>query len=515
MRYYIPTTILNIGNLLSSDSISPESFYKNRGFGNPHWYDVEENNMPNVILLYKHPFRFCRPQSELEDRPVLITIESSEEFIFVNDEVVACDHTIYFDWNTEFIFFCQADKISALSLMSIGITTKMTMLYKEKRMKVEEQLPVKRYQWDLFNHDLNREALSSEYILNKLQGLIYGYYIGALLTTTPQNVGGFSSLKSTYDALVSELSTFLGKSQKKDVLEIVKITKECILNEIDKVKNAIDSSHRPLPISSNEISIEKGKVAKISNKIINQERKQKLFLDWINNILIKNNWGNHVNSIKSSLADELTDEAIKVWGDAWTTSETRAFLNDLRHHLAGEAFHHEWNNGLLSSLAAFLINGDDWENMLLFMQKKGIYDYRLAFALWGTFVGFADMPRTFTDLLFNQEKLYIKEFYDEVYFQIHGTRIEINQQIQSDKHYNSLSINVYRLWEIMPAELKKNGVKDKLKKGIDISINRCESNLTKFLSVLKEQKGFLKDSGVELERWKYFESHLNSMFLNE
>lgn len=104
MRYYIPTAILNIGNLLSSDSISPESFYKNRGFGNPHWYDVEENNMPNVILLYKHPFRFCRPQSELEDRPVLITIESSEEFIFVNDEVVACDHTIYFDWNTEFIF---------------------------------------------------------------------------------------------------------------------------------------------------------------------------------------------------------------------------------------------------------------------------------------------------------------------------------------------------------------------------------------------------------------------------
>jgi hypothetical protein len=270
-----------------------------------------------------------------------------------------------------------------------------------------------------------------------------------------------------------------------------------------------------LPISSNEISIEKGKVAKISNKIINQERKQKLFLDWINNILTKNNWGNHVNSIKSSLADELTDEAIKVWGDAWTTSETRAFLNDLRHHLAGEAFHHEWNNDLLSSLAAFLINGNDWEDMLLFMQKKGIYDYRLAFALWGTFVGFADMPRTFTDLLFNQEKRYIKEFYDEVYFQIHGTRIEINQQIQSDNQYNTLSINVYRLWEIMPAELKKNGVKDKLKKGIDISINRCESNLTKFLSVLKEQKGFLKDSGVELERWKYFESQLNSMFLNE
>ena len=149
MRYYIPTTILNIGNILSSDSISPESFYYRRGFGNPHWYNVDENCIPNVLLLYKYPFKFIRPDSELEDRPVLIAIDSSEEFVSVSDEVVACDHTIYFDWNTEFIFFCQEDKISALSLSNIGITTKMTILYKEKRMKVEDSLPMKKFHWDV------------------------------------------------------------------------------------------------------------------------------------------------------------------------------------------------------------------------------------------------------------------------------------------------------------------------------------------------------------------------------
>lgn len=514
MRYYIPTTILNLGNLLSSDSISPGSFYENRGFGNPHWYNVEENNMPNVLLLYKHPFRFDRPKSEIEDYPVLIAIESSEEFIFVNDEVVACDHTIYFDWNTEFIFFCQADKVSALSLLTIGISTKMTILYKEKRMKVEENLPTKKYQWNLIKYDLNRKALSEEYILNKLQGLIYGYYIGALLTTTPQNVGSLSTLRDAYDALASELSMFLGESQKKDVLEVVKISKKCILSEVNKVEKIIESTHRPLPVSSNEILIEKGKVINISNKIIIQESDRKLFLEWINNILTKNKWGDHVNSIKSSLADELTDEAIKVWEDSWMTSGTRAFLNDLRHHLAGESFHHEWNNGLLSSLAAFLINGDNWENMLLFMQKKGIYDYRLAFALWGTFVGFADMPRTFTDYIFKQEKMYIKDFYDEVYFQIHGIRIEL-KQTKSDEPHKSLSAVVYQLWEIMPIKLKKAGVKEKLKNGLDVSLNKGKNNSTEFLSSLKEQKGFSNDKGVELERWNYFQNQLNSMFLNE
>lgn len=514
MRYYIPTTILNLGNILSSDSISPESFYEKRGFGNPHWYNVDEENMPNVLLLYKYPFRFSRPQSELEDRPMLIALDSSEKFIVMNDEIVACDHTIYFDWNTEFIFFCPEDKISALSLLNIGITTKMTMLYKEKRMKVEDNLPVKRYRWDFSNYDLNRKALSSEYTLNKLQGLIYGYYIGALLATTPQNVGSFCVLKNAYDTLVSELSSFLGKSQKKDVLEVVKIAKECIFNEISKVEKVIDNSHKALPISSNEILIEKEKVIQISNRIIDQERENKLFLDWINNTLTKDKWGGHVNSIKSILADELTDEAIKVWGNDWNTSEARAFLNDLRHHLAGEAFHHGWNNSLLSSLAAFLINGDNWEDMLLFMQKKGMYDYRLAFALWGTFVGFADMPRTFTDLIFYQVKPYIKEFYDEVYFQIHGTRIEI-KQYQSDKQHKSLPIIVNQLWEVMPLELKKPKVKEILKKGIDNSLNKSTNNSELFLSLLKKQNGWSKNTGIELKRWMYFQSQLNSMFLNE
>ena len=514
MRYYIPTTILNLGNILSSDSISPESFYEKRGYGNPHWYNVDENSIQNVLLLYKHPFCFFRPQSELEDRPLLISIDSSEDFIVVNDDIVACDHTIFFDWNTEFIFFSQADKISALSLLSIGITTKMTMLYKEKRMKVEETFPVKRYHCDLDKYDLNIKALSSDYRLNKLKGLLYGYYIGAFLTTTPQNVGSFSTLKNAYDTLVSEMSPFLGKSQKKDVLEIVKIAKECIIHEIGKIEKVIDNSHRTLSINSKELIIEKAQVIQISNGIINQEREKTLFLNWINNILTRNNWGNHVNSIKSLLADDLTDEAIKVWGDDWNTSQTRAFLNDLRHHLSGESFHHGWNNGLLSSLAAFLINGDNWEDMLLFMQKKGIYDYRLAFALWGTFVGFADMPRTFTDHIFNQTKQYIKEFYDEVYFQIHGNRIEI-KQVQSQKQHKSLSIIVYQLWEVMPSKLKKPQVKEKLKKGLDISLNKSENNSKLFLWLLKEQKGWSKVTGVELDRWNYFQSQLNSMFLNE
>lgn len=508
MRYYIPTTILNIGNILSSDSISPESFYYKRGYGNPHWYNVEENCIPNVLLLYKYPFKFIRPDSELEDRPVLIAIDSSEEYVSVSDEVVACDHTIYFDWNTEFIFFCQEDKISALSLSNIGITTKMTILYKEKRMKIEDSLPMKKFHWDVnqIEFAINEKALSIEYKKNKLQGLLYGYYVGALLTTTPYYVGCLCSLKNAYDAMVSKLSSFQVKTQKKEVLECIKIAKECIANEICKTESIIDNSHHALSISSNEIEIEKERAARISNKYVNQVREQKLLLNWINTVLLKDNWGKHINSIKSTLADELTDEAIKVWEDDWGTSEIRDFLNALRHHLAGEAFHQNWDNGLLSSLAAFLVNGDDWEEMLSFMQKKGMYDYRLAFALWGTFVGFADMPRTFTGYLFDQERKYIGDFYDSIYIQIHGRPIQriITEQPKPQKSMNE---TIWEIWNNMPSEFKKE---KNLEEGLTKSLTAIDSN--SFLNKLSKQPKWGKKSN----RWKYFNEKLKQpdMFSN-
>ena len=50
-KLYIPTTTRNFQNILSSESISPKSFYKERKFGDNRWYSIPENNMENVILI--------------------------------------------------------------------------------------------------------------------------------------------------------------------------------------------------------------------------------------------------------------------------------------------------------------------------------------------------------------------------------------------------------------------------------------------------------------------------------
>ena len=140
------------------------------------------------------------------------------------------------------------------------------------------------------------------------------------------------------------------------------------------------------------------------------------------------------------------------------------------------------------------------------MQKKGIYDYRLAFALWGTFVGFANMPRTFTDYLFNQERKYIGEFYDSVYKQIQGRPIQrIITELSKPKR--SLQETIWEIWDSMPSTFKKE---KNLEEGLRKSLPANDSN--SFLNKLSKQPKWGKNSN----RWKFFKKRLKlpDMFSN-
>ena len=80
-RFYIPTTSLNFNNILSSESISPKAFYKNRSFGYGRWGSIPENPLDNSIVVYDYPFTFARPVSEYEDHPLLIEVQLEDNFI--------------------------------------------------------------------------------------------------------------------------------------------------------------------------------------------------------------------------------------------------------------------------------------------------------------------------------------------------------------------------------------------------------------------------------------------------
>ena len=477
MKYYIPTSSLNFNNILSTESLSPKSFYERRGFGYSRWFSVEENSIEHLTLLYDKPHMFERPQSDIEDHPMLIEIDVDDEFPKVADGVFYTDRTIYLNpWQTKFIFLTEKDKTTALSLSDSSLETKLVRLYQRKIYvhQFEGTFPVVQKDSIAPIGDIDG-LIEEDYVINKMKGLLYGYYIGANLSSTKENVQKldalreiqniFSSVLSSYDKTPSnaqrlrlnELFDYLDSLQpiyadlEKEVGNRLLVDRifaifkrhgyvftsidrtklvyglqddgennqsiTWINREIARAKSLMESSRVKLNPDVAEIIVSsKDKVA--APKIIEDNLMASLFVCWANDVLCSKSFNGKINSIKEGLSDEITKSAKNVIGSDWENSPVRTYLNQLRRHVRGEEFNQPWDNGVLSSISAVLIKGDEWEQLLNFMQSKGMYDYRIAFALYGVLNGFANMTRDFTDLLLTTESSYLSKVYREMYGQL-------------------------------------------------------------------------------------------------
>ena len=477
MKYYIPTSSLNFNNILSTESLSPKSFYERRGFGYSRWFTVEENSIEHLTLLYDAPHMFVRPKSDIEDHPMLIEIDVDEEFSKAEEGVFYTDKTIYLNpWQTKFFFFTEKDKTTAMSLSDSSLETKLVRLYQRKMYvrQFDGTYPIIQKESTVPVGDID-SLIEDDYVVNKMKGFLYGYYIGANLSSTKEHVQKldalreiqniFSSVLSSYDKTPSiaqrsrliELFDYLDSQQpiytdlekevgnRHMVERIFAIFKRygyiftsidrtkliCGLQddsdnnqsiswvnrEIDRTIALMDSSRVLLYPDEAEIIVSsKDKV--VAQKAITDNLMSRLFVNWVNEVLCSKLFNGKINSIKEVLSDEITKSAKKVIAAEWENSPVRTFLNQLRRHVRGEEFNQTWDNGVLSSISAVLIKGDEWEQLLNFMQSKGMYDYRIAFAMYGVLNGFANMTRDFTDLLLTKESGYLSKVYREIYGQL-------------------------------------------------------------------------------------------------
>ena len=111
MKYYIPTSSLNFNNILSTESLSPKSFYEKEDLAILAGFQLKKNCIAHLTLLYGAPHMFTRLKSDIEDHPMLIEIDTDEEFPEVVEGVYYTDRTIYLNpWQTKFIFFTEKIK---------------------------------------------------------------------------------------------------------------------------------------------------------------------------------------------------------------------------------------------------------------------------------------------------------------------------------------------------------------------------------------------------------------------
>lgn len=585
MKYYIPTSSLNFNNILSTESLSPKAFYDKRGFGYSRWFTVEENCIEHLTLLYGTPHMFERPMSDIEDHPMLIEIETDETFPQLAEDIFYTDRTIYFNpWQTKFIFFNEKDRTTAMSLSDSSLETKLVRLYKRRIyvqqfegtytiVQVPSSLPV---------GDMNK-YVEDDYIINKMKGLLYGYYIGANFSSTKEYVQKLDSLREIQNIFLSVLSSYdrvpsniqrnrlnqlfdyldslqpiyidLEKeiSNKQLVDRIFSIFRQhgyiftsvdrtkliyelqsdgennqsvaWVNREISHTKTLMESYVVNLDPDEGEIIISpKDKV--VAQKAITDSLLASLFITWTNDVLCSKSFNGKINSIKEVLSDEITKSAKNVIGAEWDNSPIRTYLNQLRRHVRGEEFNQIWDNGLLSSISAVLIKGDDWELLLNFMQNKGMYDYRIPFAFYGVLNGFANLTRDFTDLLLNKESNYVSNVYCEMYGQLLEKSIPKTLNISSSIEQKDYPVEENDRNSVLQNDEKKaledwqNGVrtyavsvvkrdKQKLLASLDEALvqNGNNQDYYAFVTILKTFDGWKPTKNGPSAAWKRIQEH--------
>lgn len=487
-KFYIPTSSLNFNNILSTESVSPKAFYECRKFGYGRWTSIPENSCDFVVTLYDHPAMFARTQSDLEDHPLLIEYSTDEEFKRVGDGIYVSDHTLYFNPAiTRFIFFTEQDKKVALSLTESSLETKFVSVY-GRRISVdtfeERYAPIGIHGPD----KVNEAEVEKDRLINRMKGLLYGYYVGASVAATPEQVRELSAylrIQNIFAAIVSSANHMPTDAQREqlklafaelnrfdplynalleferdtlrvdqlfailrefgkdistvDVEALVGSLKsdgvgDCygvrwVKDKVQRVQNEMNRNRIYLSPEKAEILVIDGKLDKISNECLPDKLMQKLFLAWANEVLVRPEFNGKVSSCKEGLADALTFKAKEVLGSEWVDGNfVRRYLNAMRKHIIGKnEFTEEWRNGLLSSMTAVLSKGDDWEGLLSFMQGKGLTDYRLAFAIYGELNGFANLTRDFTDIVLCGRNKHLRAMYQEFFGQLHGRQIDWSQ----------------------------------------------------------------------------------------
>lgn len=136
-------------------------------------------------------------------------------------------------------------------------------------------------------------------------------------------------------------------------------------------------------------------------KVIMNPKYGYFYSNLITNIIEGLDWFNieNLRLHRLDFASELTrmarDQMIE-FGQTWEGSTVRTFLNDLRQHIAsGGPFDITKAPDItLKSLAVFVLKGDDYEEMLRYMENNAQIDYRFVLGLWGVCVGYADLPKT-------------------------------------------------------------------------------------------------------------------------
>lgn len=216
MKLYIATTSLNFDTIMSTESISPVSFYPLRRFGIPHMYNKVSLCLPNSILLLDRIPAYSINREEYDHRPLIIEIDTEfypdGYFKEVKSGIYQTSKTIYLSPKSSSILFLNYEDYTVTLNKSANIIETKYILYKKaNRISVVNSQLCKGISPDIFKgisdiEKFDEESLRRDILINKAKGFITGYLIGrgkSLTADSARLLNLTRQIKDTIYALVT------------------------------------------------------------------------------------------------------------------------------------------------------------------------------------------------------------------------------------------------------------------------------------------------------------------------
>ena len=190
MKFYIPTTTLNIDNILSTESISPIAFYAKRKFKPNYFERISYIVNDDILLLFSKVPSFSLKGDEIEQYPIVLEFEDDQQIkdcvkvsSSENFSIYSCNHTIYLTpWNTHILVFdnkaYEHSKIIIESSRNCKIGSKF--IWKN----IEDSLPLEEMLSQIENVSGSPRDCDDMFV-NIAKGALWGHILGLSHSKTP------------------------------------------------------------------------------------------------------------------------------------------------------------------------------------------------------------------------------------------------------------------------------------------------------------------------------------------
>ena len=487
---YIVTNSLNIENILSTECISPASFYEQRRFGYRVFEPINElNKFSSILLLFSKIPDFKIVDSAREAFPMVIELDDEKQETgakkvcsYKKCEVFVCGKTIRLTPNNcRLLFFTSRAMQLALLKCRDSKFCKMSDFVKFEVVEhgsVPLDAIVKKIPHKTIGED-ELGCVNDDNSYDRARGFIYGYFIGTTKSLSPTTAkmlriqkrvyNILASVKNNQGQIVNAFRDELSKLSTEYDIENpdVRLAKDKWRKLVEKYGTGI--GEKGLLEFCNEIGVDEGEakrgfikkqglcIPKLSSNfdgyalenyyseicvhtashIANDSKCQchvdickdldgglhdryRVMMDndgdadnLFNSILNRIVWASVIDdaeTLRINRNDIATDVVNIVKGiigyDQWTGSKEQQYFHHLRQNISNaEPFDlHEIDNIVYQSLAAFLLKGDDFDELVQYLENNAMPIYKYALALWGATVGYVRISRTITDAL-TQEQL--------------------------------------------------------------------------------------------------------------